>query len=139
MPFEVDARLTSEALAAGDLPLCRLLLRGEARFPWVVLVPRRPGARESFDLLPADRARLWSEAEAVGAALLAVTGAAKLNTAAFGNACPQLHVHLVARSPGDPGWPGSAIGLPREPYSAGVPAFWGGLLDRLALSARTRP
>ena len=136
--FVVAEALTAEALANADLPLCRVLLRDEARFPWVVLVPRRPGATETFDLLPGDRQRLREETEAVGAGLLAVTGAAKLNTAAFGNLCPQLHVHLIARSPGDAAWPGSAVGLPRVPYSA-APAFWPVLLRRLALSARQSP
>ena len=137
--FTVHEALAAEAMAGADLPLCCLLLRDEARFPWLVLVPRRAGMRESFDLLPGDRARLWAEAERVGEALMAVSGAAKLNTVAFGNLCPQLHVHLIARSPNDAAWPASAVGLPREPYSAGAPAFWTALLDRLSLSARTKP
>ena len=136
--FAVAEALTTEALASADLPLCRVLLRDEARFPWVVLVPRRAGLREAFDLLPGDRARLARETEAVGAALLAVTGAAKLNTAAFGNLCPQLHVHLIARLPGDAAWPASAVGLPRAPYSA-APPFWPALLRRLDRKARQSP
>lgn len=138
-PFALDPALSAEALASVDLPLCRLLLRDEARFPWLVLVPRRAGLLESVDLLPGDRTRLWGEAERVGAALLSVTGAAKLNTAAFGNLCPQLHLHLIARAPGDAAWPGSAVGLPREAYSAGVPSWWPALLARLSLSARQSP
>ena len=137
--FALDDALADEALAAADMPLCRVLLRDEARFPWLVLVPRRPGLRETVDLLPGDRGRLWREAEAVGAALLAVTGGAKLNTAAFGNLCPQLHLHLIARSPGDAAWAGSAVGLPRTSYSAGVPPWWDALLTRLSLSARQSP
>lgn len=137
--FRVDDALSRETLATADMPLCRLLLRDEARFPWLVLVPRRLGPRESFDLLPADRARLWAEAETVGQALLAVTGAAKLNLAAFGNLCPQLHIHLVARTPHDAAWPQNVIGLPRESYAAGIPAFWPALLARLSLNARANP
>lgn len=137
--FTVDPRLEAEALAAADLPLCRVLLRNEAHFPWLILVPRRAGACETFDLLPGDRARLWAEVDHVGQALLGVTGARKLNIAAFGNVCPQLHIHLVARSPGDAAWPASAVGLPRVAYSAGSPAFWPALLARLDLSARTKP
>lgn len=139
-PFRVDERLTAEAPASADLPLCRLLLRDEARFPWIVLVPRRAGVSEAFNLLPGDRARLWAEVDLAAAALKAATGADKINVAAFGNLCPQLHVHVVARRAGDAAWPGSAIGLPREGYASGVvPAFWPALLARLALDARQRP
>jgi diadenosine tetraphosphate (Ap4A) HIT family hydrolase len=138
--FTIDERLIAEALAAADLPLCRLLLRGEARFPWVVLVPRRPGVSESFDLAEGDRAALWAEADLVAAALKAATGAAKINLAAFGNMVPQLHVHVVARRTSDAAWPGSAVGLPRQPYpSDEPPPFWSALLSRLSLSARQSP
>ncbi|MBB4657689.1 HIT domain-containing protein [Parvularcula dongshanensis] len=136
--MKIDPRLAEEGAATADLPLCRVLLRNEARFPWLVLVPRRVGVREVMDLLPGDRAAFWRDVERAGDALLAATGAAKLNVALFGNMVPQLHAHLVARSPGDAAWPGSAVGLPREAY-ASPPAFWPDLLSRLALSERQRP
>ena len=140
--FSLDPRLADEAIRAAGLPLCTILLRGEARFPWLVLVPRRAGAAEPWDLLPGDRTMLWSETERVGAALRAVTGAHKINLALFGNMVRQLHVHVVARTEGDPAWPGSAIGLPREPYppsgegGGGAPAFWSALCDALGLDDR---
>lgn len=138
--FRVDDRLTAEALSGADLPLCRVLMRDEARFAWVVLVPRRADASESSDLLPGDRARMWVEVDLVAAGLKAVAGADKVNVAAFGNLCPQLHVHVVARRAGDAAWPGSAVGLPREGYSPGeAPSFWPALLARLILSARQSP
>ena len=134
--FSLDPALAAEALRAADLPLCAVLLRDEARFPWLVLVPRRAGASEPWDLLPGDRAALWSETERVGAALKAATGADKINIAVFGNMVPQLHVHVVARAEGDAAWPGSAVGLPRAPYPSGVPSFWSALLAALGLADR---
>ncbi len=134
--WQLDARLAAEAKCAAELGLCRILLRNEHRFPWVVLVPRRANVSESFDLNGPDCALLWGEVDAVAAALKAVTGAAKINIAAFGNMVPQLHIHIVARSPEDPAWPGSAVGWATpEPYSS-APSFWADLLARLNLSER---
>lgn len=136
--WHLDERLAAEAARRADLPLSTLLLRNEHRFPWVVLVPRREDVSESFDLGEADRAALWSEVDRVAAALKTETGATKINIAAFGNMVPQLHVHVVARHPEDPAWPGSAVGwAPAAPYGdGGVPPFWPGLLSRLDLSER---
>lgn len=136
--WRLDERLAGETAAMADLPLCALLLRNEHRFPWVVLVPRQQNVSESFDLGERDRAVLWSEVDRVAAALKAETGAAKINIAAFGNMVPQLHIHVVARNPEDPAWPGSAVGwAAADPYGdGGVPPFWPGLLSRLDLSDR---
>ncbi|MEM9234080.1 MAG: HIT domain-containing protein [Pseudomonadota bacterium] len=135
--WQLDPRIAAEAKAAMDLPLCRVLLRNEARFPWLVLVPRRAEISESFELDAADRAQLWAEVDQAAAALKTVTGAEKINIAAFGNMVPQLHVHIVARTSEDPAWPGSAVGWATpEPYSEDVPSFWPDLLAALARSAR---
>lgn len=137
MIWQIDSRLSDEAKAAADLSLCRLLLRDEHRFPWLVLVPQRNSITESFDLSFADRVALWSEVDQVAATLKRVTSATKINIAAFGNMVPQLHVHVVGRRPEDPAWPGSAIGwAPVEPYSTGVPSFWPDLLTHLDLKER---
>jgi hypothetical protein len=50
-------------------------------------------------------------------ALKRVTGCDKINTAALGNIVRQMHIHVIARSEGDPNWPGAVWGYgPREPY-----------------------
>ena len=41
-----------------DLPLARLLLMEDANYPWVILVPRRPGVVELIDLAAADQVQL---------------------------------------------------------------------------------
>ena len=52
-----------------------------------------------------------------------MTGCSKINSAALGNIVRQLHVHIVARSEGDPGWPGPVWGYGmREPYRRDRPA-----------------
>ncbi|MDP8916944.1 MAG: HIT domain-containing protein [Pseudomonadota bacterium] len=113
--FELDPRLraTSEPLA--ELPLCQARLQNDARWPWLVLIPRRPGAVELEDLTAEERAALMEEGIAAGAAVRAVGAAAgaaveKLNLGALGNVVPQLHLHLVGRRRGDPAWPGPVWG-----------------------------
>ena len=41
----------------------------------------------------------------------------KMNVAAIGNMCNQLHIHVTCRVEGDPSWPGPCYGLPRTEYS----------------------
>ena len=48
--FTLDARLASDAHAIGDFELSRVLLMDDARYPWLILVPRRAGLRELIEL-----------------------------------------------------------------------------------------
>lgn len=114
--FAVAAAIarTSEPLAS--LPLCEVRLQADARWPWLVLVPRRVGAREIEHLSAADRAVLIEEATLAGAAVRAIGSALgrpveKLNLGALGNVTPQLHVHAVGRRADDPAWPGPVWGF----------------------------
>ena len=118
MSFTLDSRLAADTIPCGRLPLSRLLLMNDARYPWLILVPERPDARELFDLTPADRGLLIEEIALAGAALR-VCAADKVNVAALGNIVAQLHVHVVARFADDPAWPGPIWGrLPALPYDA---------------------
>ncbi|HEY0178672.1 MAG TPA: HIT domain-containing protein [Dokdonella sp.] len=111
MTFPLDPRLAADTHAVGDLPLSRLLLMDDARFPWFVLVPRIAGARELIDLDAADRANLLGELCEVGRTLETLLKPDKLNVAALGNAVPQLHVHLIARYASDAAWPRPVWGV----------------------------
>jgi len=104
---------TSEPL--GELALCHARLQADARFPWIVLIPRIGGARELEDLAPDPRRLLLDEVVAAGRAVRAVGLAfgrpvAKLNVGQLGNVTPQLHVHVVGRRPDDDAWPGPVWG-----------------------------
>jgi len=119
--FELDPQLDRDCHLIGDLGICRVLLMDDARWPWLVLVPRRDGAREVFDLDDGDRTLLMREVSQVGQAFMHFTGGHKLNVAALGNAVSQLHVHLVSRRTDDVNWPNVVWGLfPRQQYDAGV-------------------
>ena len=114
--FAVDPGFEAGSIAVGDLPLCHVRLQADARWPWLILIPRLPGLREVEDLSAADRARLVEESVLAGQAVRAVGAATgftvdKLNIGALGNVTPQLHVHVVGRRAGDPAWPGPVWGV----------------------------
>lgn len=114
----------------GDLPMSRLLLMDDARFPWLILVPRVAGARELIDLDETDRSSLLAEITTVGRALEALLRPEKLNIAALGNVVAQLHVHVIARNSNDSAWPRPVWGVgEREPYH-------GAALDKLTAALR---
>lgn len=116
--FELDRRLAEDTIAVADWTLSRILLMNDRRYPWLILVPRRAGMVEAFDLSEGDRAQLWRETNAVAAALKTMTGCRKINIGALGNVVSQLHVHVVARREGDAAWPGPVWGKgAAEPYS----------------------
>lgn len=115
--FHLDSRLAADTVAVAELRLCDLRLMNDARWPWLVLVPRLGGAVELHDLSDGEQQSLLRETVMAGRALKAVTGCEKINTGALGNIVRQLHVHVVARNPGDPAWPGPVWGQgPRTPY-----------------------
>jgi diadenosine tetraphosphate (Ap4A) HIT family hydrolase len=103
--FELDPKLAAETHAAGELPLARVLLFDDARFPWLVLVPRRRGLVEITDLPAEDRHRLLDEIGTAMDVLQAISSPHKLNVAALGNSVRQLHVHVIARFETDAAWP----------------------------------
>lgn len=117
--FTLDPRLQADTLPVAEWPLCRVLLINDARFPWLVLVPRRAGASELIDLEPDDRRQLSAEIDRAAAGLRRCVVCHKLNIGALGNVVAQLHVHVIARTRGDAAWPKPVWGqgLP-EPYEA---------------------
>jgi diadenosine tetraphosphate (Ap4A) HIT family hydrolase len=119
--FVLDPRLAKDTVAICDWPLSRVLLMNDARYPWLVLVPRRAEAVEIFDLAEADQIHLWREATHAAALLKTATGCGKTNIGALGNIVSQLHVHVVARGEGDAAWPGPVWGAGAAvPYEAGA-------------------
>ena len=111
MSFALDPRLAADTLPIGDLALSRALLMNDARYPWLILVPRRADLTEIVDLTAEDRAVLIEEIAAASAFLRALPGVDKLNVGALGNIVAQLHVHVVGRAVGDPAWPRPAWGV----------------------------
>ena len=127
--YSLDPRLDEIGHPLGDFALSRVFLLDDARFPWVMLVPRRKDVSEILDLSEADRHALFAETLRAAEALRSVSKPDKLNIGALGNMVSQLHVHVIGRFASDPAWPGPVWGHgTRVPYPAHMA---GPLIDRL--------
>ena len=109
--FELHPQLLADTHFVRDLQLSRVLLMDDARYAWLILVPRRADMRDWIDLPHAEQHRLLDEIELCARALRVVARPDKLNVAQLGNMVPQLHVHIVARHTGDDAWPKPVWGI----------------------------
>ena len=110
-PFQLDPRLAADTFLVGETPLSQVLLMNDARYPWLILVPRRSDVTEPFQLSEADQAQLWRESMRLGDAMKAHFAADKINIAVLGNQVAQLHVHHIARFHADDAWPCTVWGV----------------------------
>jgi diadenosine tetraphosphate (Ap4A) HIT family hydrolase len=113
--FRLDPAFAATSRALVSLPLCDARLQLDARFGWIVLIPRVAGAVELADLSVDQRTALMAEIVLAGDAVHAIAGAlgrpaTKLNVGQLGNITRQLHVHIIARREDDPCWPGPVWG-----------------------------
>jgi diadenosine tetraphosphate (Ap4A) HIT family hydrolase len=120
--FDLHPAFHATSRPLGALDLCEARLQDDARFPWIVLIPRLPGANALEDVPPDRQAGLFQEILAAGRAVSAMGDflgrpTARLNVGVLGNITPQLHVHVVGRRPDDEAWPGPVWG-------AGVSVAW---------------
>src|ERR1700729_2783691 len=103
--FIIDPRLGEYSDIICELDLCRLILKNNALFPWVMLVPRKNNLREIIDLSEEELITFMKEISLVSRAMQDVFNPDKLNVAALGNVVPQLHIHIIARYKSDVAWP----------------------------------
>jgi diadenosine tetraphosphate (Ap4A) HIT family hydrolase len=108
--FTLDPRLQQDTLYIAEFSLCKVLLMNDARYPWVILVPKVTGLTEIFQLDEAGQQQLMVESNFVAQKLKQVIQADKMNVAALGNVVSQLHIHHVARFIQDDTWPAPVWG-----------------------------
>ncbi len=137
--FVLDERLARRPVAV-DWALSTVLFVDDARFPWVILVPRVPDVTEIHELSAEDQSTLVGEVARASRALKAAFHPEKINMAALGHHVSQLHVHVLGRSKSDPLWPDPVWGpgerVPHNPVPYGDPGFEEALeLLRAALEA----
>ena len=115
--FVLHPQLKADTHFIADLELSRLLLMDDARYPWVILVPRRRDLTELHQLDNAAQSVLMEEITRLSEAMQGFFQAGNMNVGALGNMVPQLHIHVIARNPGDAAWPGPVWGVGnRKPY-----------------------
>ena len=108
--FDLDGRLEADSIFIADGPLSQFRLMNDARYPWLVLVPKVFNANEWVDLPQQDQQILLSEINTAAKLLREQFDCEKINIGALGNIVRQLHVHVIARTSNDEAWPGPVWG-----------------------------
>lgn len=108
--FSLHPQLEADTLPLGQFPLCTCRLMNDMHYPWVILIPQRPGIREIFQLSVKDQQQLLRESSWVAERLFRFFQADKINIGALGNMVPQLHLHHIARYQNDATWPAPVWG-----------------------------
>ncbi|MCG8358691.1 MAG: HIT family protein [Kiloniellales bacterium] len=130
--FKLHERLADDTVEVERWSLSRVLLMNDSSYPWLILVPQRPGLRDFHDLADDDLPVMTGEIVRASRLLQDSFQPHKINVAALGNQVPQLHVHVIARFTDDAAWPGPVWGVvPTAPYAEDA------LEDRLALLRRS--
>ncbi len=119
MSFTLHPRLEKSSFPLGRIHGCRLLLKNNALFPWLLLVPEVADGLDDLHQLDVGRyMEVMQAIRAVSCFVSDIFQPEKLNVACIGNQVRQLHIHIVGRSPGDPAWPGTVWAFEGgKPYS----------------------
>ena len=59
--WSLNRQLEQDTINIGDLPLSRVLVINDGNYPWLMLVPRREGAKELVDLNEVEQSQLMTE------------------------------------------------------------------------------
>lgn len=111
MSFSLHPQLANDTIEIADLQLCKLLLMNDARYPWLILVPRVENAIEWHDLSQTAQTALFSEVMQLAKTIAALPNVEKTNIGALGNVVSQLHVHIIGRNSKDAAWPKPVWGI----------------------------
>jgi diadenosine tetraphosphate (Ap4A) HIT family hydrolase len=89
----------------GDLKLCTIRLIDNAKFPWIILIPKRKKVTDITDLILKDQILLIKEIVLCSKLMKKKFKTKKLNVEKIGNIINQLHIHIIARKKKDSSWP----------------------------------
>jgi len=103
--FTLHEMLQRDTIMLKELPLCSLLLMNDCNYPWFVLVPRVNDIQDIYQLDWQQQQQFLNESSMLCEVLMQVFLGKKMNVAALGNICPQLHVHHIVRFEQDLAWP----------------------------------
>lgn len=116
--MNLHPRLSADCHNLGTTKSGMLLLHKNASVPWFILVPDCD-ATSLFALSEDKRLPIEAEWNQIAAWVHSRYSCDRVNVAAIGNMVPQLHLHIIGRSEGDPVWPGVVWGaaLPDKSWS----------------------
>ena len=111
MAFVISERLIAGGFDFGSCLGCRVLLKNNAHYPWFVIVPEVED--EIVELTDLNVEQYEDVMHLVYGLSLFIKDhfeVAKVNLGCVGIVVPQLHLHVVGRTEGDPAWPGVVWG-----------------------------
>lgn len=108
--FKLHSMLVDSSFVLAELPLSTLLLSNDKQYPWFILVPRVVDIKDIHELEWEDQLQFLNESSMLSELLMELYQGEKMNVAALGNICPQLHVHHIVRFKNDIAWPGPVWG-----------------------------
>jgi diadenosine tetraphosphate (Ap4A) HIT family hydrolase len=105
--FTLNERLANGSADLGTHGICRVLLKNNAHFLWVLLVPEVDAeVTEMHHLDEEQYASVCHSMRVFSQWMKQQPGVEKVNVAAIGNQVRQLHIHIVGRHSQDIAWPG---------------------------------
>ncbi|MDA7695002.1 HIT domain-containing protein [Candidatus Pelagibacter sp.] len=100
-----------------EFKLCSIRLIDNAKFPWIILIPKRKNITDISELNSKDQMLLMKEIVHCSKLMKRIFKTKKLNVEKIGNIVPQLHIHIIARSTKDSTWPLSVWVVKGKLYS----------------------
>ena len=117
MTNKVNKSFLKDSHFITDLKLCSIRLIDNAKFPWIILIPKKKILQISTELNSKDQMLLMKEIVHCSKLMKKIFKTKKLNVEKIGNIVPQLHIHIIARSIKDSSWPLSVWVVKEKPYS----------------------
>ena len=117
MPNKVNKSFLKDSHLIAELKLTSIRLIDNAKFPWIILIPKRKNITDISELNSKDQMLLMKEIVYCSKLMKKIFKTKKLNVEKIGNFVPQLHIHIIARSTKDCTWPLSVWVTKAKPYS----------------------
>ena len=111
MDFQLNQRLAKGGFELSQHGICKVLLKSNATFPWIVIIPEVDSRfKDLHQLENSDYLSVSATIKAVARFIEEHFKAEKVNIGAIGNIVPQLHIHAIGRFQSDPEWPNPVWG-----------------------------
>nr|WP_229704536.1 HIT domain-containing protein [Candidatus Pelagibacter giovannonii] len=117
MANKVSKSFLKDSHLITDLKLCSIRLIDNAKFPWIILIPKRKNINDISELNSKDQMLLMKEIVHCSKLMKKIFKTKKLNVEKIGNIVPQLHIHIIARFTKDSSWPLSVWVVEKKNYS----------------------
>jgi len=117
MVNKINKRFLKDSHFITELKLCSIRLIDNAKFPWIILIPKRKNITDISELNSKDQMLLMKEIVHCSKLMKRIFKTKKLNVEKIGNVVPQLHIHIIARSKNDSSWPLSVWVVEKKNYS----------------------